>query len=131
MMLLDTHAWIWWISNPELLSQNAIDAINSAISEDKIYVSSISVWEASMLVEKHRLSLKIDFEKWLEMNELIPYLNFVPVNNKIAFQSTRLLGDFHADPADRIIVATAIVNDWKLITKDKKILDYNYVESIW
>jgi PIN domain nuclease of toxin-antitoxin system len=84
-----------------------------------------------MLVEKHRLSLKIDFEKWLEMNELMPCLNFVPVNNKIAFQSTRLLGDFHADPADRIIVATAIVNDWKLITKDKKNLDYNYVESIW
>ncbi len=43
MMLLDTHAWIWWISNPELLSQNAINAINSAISEGKIYVSSISV----------------------------------------------------------------------------------------
>ncbi|MFP4086476.1 MAG: PIN domain-containing protein, partial [Desulfobacteraceae bacterium] len=61
----------------------------------------------------------------------LPFLTFVPVDNAVAVQSVNLPGPLHQDPADRIIIATAITIDAPVVTKDEKILEYPYVNTIW
>ncbi len=84
-----------------------------------------------MLVYKSRLSLDRDVAVWL--NELLALPNFriVPISPAIASLSAHLPGDFHADPADRLIAATAIDRKVPLITKDQSLQRYPHVETIW
>lgn len=109
MILLDTHAWIWWVSNPESLSDTARSSIDDAAPTMDIYVSSMSVWELAMLVAKDRVKLSVELSVWIAACESLPSLNFVPIDNRIAVKSVILPGSFHSDPADRMIVATALI----------------------
>lgn len=84
-----------------------------------------------MLVNGGRLTLTMDVEQWLDTARQIEQIRFVPVDNDIAVKSTRLPGEFHKDPADRMIVATARKLGAPLITADEKIRDYAHVKSIW
>lgn len=130
MILLDTNALIWWSTAPEKLSKKARKNIDDTIKKEEILVSSISVWEVYLLVKKNRVGFFIDVDSWLEKLESLEFVKFIPVDNKIASQSVKL--DFETeDPADRIIVATALAFGAKLITSDKKILKYHQVQSIW
>lgn len=131
MIVLDTHAWVWWISSPEELSREARKAAEKAASENGIYVSSMSAWEVAMLVEKGRLELTLDVEDWIRGSESLPYLNFVPVDSRIALRSVRLDRYPYRDPVDRIIIATALTLGKSLVTKDRKIRGYPPVKSIW
>ncbi len=131
MILLDTHALIWWLLQSPQLSKNAAKRINEELKVNKILVSSISIWEISLLAHKNRLPLSVYPDIWLKKIEGFPELEFVPVNNTIAFESTILPGTFHSDPADRFIVATARVSGAALLTKDAKIRKYKHVETIW
>lgn len=131
MTVLDTHIWLWWVSNPENLSSRAAKAIKQAISVNAVYISSISAWEVAMLVEKNRLKLSVDVRDWIRKTEALSFVQFIPVDNTIALRSTSLPGKLHQDPADRIIIATAMVMGAKLITKDEKIRNYRYVKTIW
>lgn len=131
MILLDTSTLIWWICLPEKLSQKARKVIDEAIEKDEILVSSISVWEISLLLKENELGFFIDPNNWLEKVESLPYIRFVPVDNKIAVVSVNLPNFLHKDPADRIIIATALNLGAKLVTSDKKILDYKQVQTIW
>ena len=65
MIVLDTHVWLWWISNPENLSISAGQAIDQAVTEKGIIISSISTWEVALLVDKGRLELSIDLRDWV------------------------------------------------------------------
>ena len=131
MILLDTHAWIWFLSNPEKLSASAIEKIDSAVKKQQIFVSTISVWEMAMLVNKGRLTLSMHVEEWIHIAEKLPFLHFVHIDNNIALQSVNLPGKFHNDPADRIIIATAIYLKAPVISKDRRIRNYPHVPSIW
>jgi PIN domain nuclease of toxin-antitoxin system len=131
MILLDTHAWIWLLSSPHKLSSHAKEHIDSAVVNQQVYVSSISVWEMAMLVNKGRLLLTMHAEDWIDTAEKLPFLHFVPIDNGIAFQSVNLPGNIHNDPADRIIVATAIKLKVPIISKDRRIRDYPHVPSVW
>jgi len=131
VIVLDTHAWIWWVSNPGLLSARAKAAINRAIEANELCVSSISAWEVAVLVNRGRLQLTMGVRDWIARSESLPFLRFVPVNNNIAIKSFELDGEFHGDPADRIIVATTLSIGANLITKDKKILNYPHVKALW
>lgn len=131
MIVLDTHTWVWWINGQPSLSRGAQRAIAKAASEAAVYVSSISVWEVSQLVAKGRLELTMDVESWVHKSEAMPFMHFVAVDNPIAMKSVHLPAPFHSDPADRIIVATAIVLGYPLITKDRRILDYSHVKAFW
>jgi len=131
VIVLDTHAWIWWVSNPELLSAKAKTVINNAIEASELCVSSISAWEVAVLVGRGRLQLTMGVRDWIARSESLPFLRFVPVNNNIAIRSVELDGEFHGDPADRIIVATTLSIGANLITKDKKILNYPHVKALW
>lgn len=131
MIVLDTHVWLWWVSSPELLSTRAVLAIKKAISDHDIYISSISAWEIALLVRKERLILSIDVQDWIMKTESLPFVNFIPVDNNIAVKSVSLPRLIHDDPADRIIIASTMINNGALITKDKKILSYKPVQTIW
>ncbi len=131
MIVLDTHAWVWWIGDPRRLSQAAHQSIDEASKQDGIYVSSMSTWEVAMLVKKGRLQLTMNVADWIAQSALLPSLHFVPVDNSLALRSVHLPDSLSPDPVDRIIVATAIKLDAPLVTKDKRIRASDVVATIW
>lgn len=131
MIVLDTHAWIWWVSNPKKLSVPARKAINNAVKGNNICISSISVWELAILHSKKRLALSITIDEWIATSEKLPFISFIPIDNRIAVKSVLLPEPLHSDPADRIIISTAITLGAALVTKDEKIINYPYIETIW
>jgi PIN domain nuclease of toxin-antitoxin system len=131
MIVLDTHAWIWFISNPDLLSKRAKKAVNAAVEDKSILISSISAWELALLVTKKRIKLTLDVTDWIAKSESLPFIQSVPVTNSIAVKSVNLPLPLHPDPADRIIIATALSVGAPLVTKDKKLLGYAPVRTIW
>lgn len=131
MIVLDTHVWVWFVSNPELLSKPAKKAIDAAMAQKEIFISSISAWEVALLVDKKRLELTLDITDWIAKSEKLPFFQFIPVDNSVAVKSVNLPQPLHSDPADRIIIATAITIAASVVTKDEKILNYPHVKSIW
>ncbi|MBL8471805.1 MAG: type II toxin-antitoxin system VapC family toxin [Rhodocyclaceae bacterium] len=132
MIVLDTHALLWWASGDEgRLSTPASRAIAAEMREGQIMVSSISAWELAMLVCKGRVALSMDVDAWLSVLSQIEPVHFVPVDNEIAVKSTELPGEFHKDPADRIIVATARKLAAPLVTADERIRAYPHVQTVW
>ena len=133
MIVIDTHVLIWWVSGSDQLSVKAGAAIDAelASSKGKIFVSSISAWEIAMLVSKDRLQLSMNVDSWIEIVKGIETVQFVPLDNKVAIESTRLPGEFHKDPADRMIVSLARSLSLPLVTADEKILNYAHVKTLW
>lgn len=131
MIVLDTHALLWWVNDPTNLSKPAKQAIDAAVKSRSVHVSCISSWEIALLVERDRLRLALDVRDWLCRCEALPFLTFVPVGNAIAVESVRLPDFPHPDPADRIIAATALSLGAALVTKDDKLRNYPHVKTIW
>jgi PIN domain nuclease of toxin-antitoxin system len=122
--LLDTHAWIWLFNGSTELSQDVIEQIDLAGNWGKVFISAISVWELSMLVAKNRVNLSKPIHQWVKDSFSQPGVNLSSMLPEIAIESSFLPGEFHGDPADRIIVATARINSLILLTRDEKILSY-------
>ncbi len=131
MILLDTHVWVWFISNPERLSGKADKTIKRAMQENDILISSISAWEVALLVSKKRLELTMEVSEWISFSERLPFIRFIPIDNGIATGAVNLAQLLHKDPADRIIIATSMKYGAPVITMDNKILDFPHVQSIW
>lgn len=131
MIVLDTHVWVWWLSQSGAMPVQVRKAIKEAQTIQAIYVSTISTWEVAQLTDRGRLRLTMDVAAWLAQAESLPFLNFVPIDNHIALKSVQLVGPLHQDPADRIIIATALTLGATLLTKDKKILAYPHVKTMW
>ncbi len=131
MIVLDTHAWIWWVSSPEYLSETAKQIIDEAATGKNIFISCISAWEIAILVSRGRLKLTMNPADWIAASEALPFFDFVPVSNSIALKSVQLPGILHNDPADRIIIATAVSLGAVLVTKDEKIRNYPHVKTVW
>ena len=131
MIVLDTHVWVWWLSQFVSLPSRVQNAITEAQAKRVIYLSTISTWEVAQLTDRGRLRLSMDVAAWLAQSESLPFLNFVSVDNHIALKSVQLPGPIRQDPADRIIIATALTLGATLLTKDKKILSYPHVRTLW
>ena len=129
MIILDTHIWVWWTHGDKQLTASQMDAITAA-ETDGIGISAISLWEVAKLVEYKRLQIPLSLEEWFEAALKYPGIEIIPLIPEIALESTRLPGDFHKDPADQIIVATARFLDCSLLTSDRKIIDYPHVRII-
>ena len=114
--VLDTHVWVWSAAG-DARAEKLRGFSGSAM------VSAISQWEVSMLVKKGRLRLLPDEESWFSAN-LEPPVSLAPLTAEISMASCRL-PDFHGDPADRMIVATAMILGIPLITADAKIVEWN------
>jgi PIN domain nuclease of toxin-antitoxin system len=132
MLMLDTHTLIWWVNGSSQLSADCKQSLGTTLGvPNSVLVSSISVWEIALLVRKGRLRLGASLDDWLGRLDRMPVLRFVPVDNLIARLSVELPGDFHPDPADRMIVATAMAHDVCLLTSDARILQYPHVKTLW
>jgi PIN domain nuclease of toxin-antitoxin system len=129
MILLDTHVWVWWVHGDQRLTANQLEIIQ-ANETDTIGVSAISCWEIAKLVERGRLELPVPLEEWFEQALGYPGIRILEMTPEISIESTRLPGEFHRDPADQIIVATARILKCSLVTSDERILDYPYVKAI-
>ena len=114
--VLDTHAWVWAAAGDPRAEKLQVFAGTAA-------VSAISQWEVAMLAMKGRLELKPDADTWFSAN-LEPPVVLSPLTAEVALASCRL-ENFHGDPADRIIVATAIVSGIPLITADERIIRWS------
>lgn len=122
-ILLDTHVLLWSLLEPEELSKDVKKQITIAQNNNRLLIASISLWEIAMLSAKQRIHIYEPVKDFLKSITSIGGLTFVDINPGIAAE-TIALGDFHGDPADRIIVAAAKVKGAKLFTRDKKILDW-------
>jgi PIN domain nuclease of toxin-antitoxin system len=132
VIVLDTHALVWWVSGDERLSPAAADAIRSELANaGQIMVSAISFWEIAMLLERGRMALAMELDEWWSAVESIECVSVVPVSPRLAVQSVRLPGEFHKDPADRMIVALARELNAPLLTADGKIQGYPHIKWIW
>lgn len=129
MIVLDTHIWIWLVSDPSRLTESQTATIEEAMGEG-LGVSAISVWEVAKLVELGRLELDRPVSEWIEQALDSPGIRLVELTPAVAVASTQLPVSFHRDPADQIIVTMARLLGGPLVTSDRKILDYEYIDAV-
>jgi PIN domain nuclease of toxin-antitoxin system len=130
VILLDTHALIWWVNGDHHnLSATALAAIEA--QDQTRLVSAISCWEVAMLVRRGRLGLTIDVAHWCALLESIPRLRLLPLSPTVAVAATQLPEPFHPDPADRFLVAQARDLAIPLVTADSKIRAYPHLQCLW
>jgi PIN domain nuclease of toxin-antitoxin system len=123
MLLLDTCAMLWTVNRDPLLAA-ARQAISRAASSGALYLSPVSAWEIGLLVRRGRVELRIPAESYIERAFRLPGVRIAALTPEIAVRSSYLPGDLHEDPADRMLVSTAIVMGLRLVTRDKRLLDY-------
>lgn len=123
-ILLDTHVWLWLLLEEKKLAPKTLSIIEEAIINSEIFISAITLWEVSMLAKKERIILEQPTLAWITQALKAPGTNLLPLTPEIAVESAELPGEFHGDPADRIIVATARIHELYLVTRDERILDY-------
>ncbi|KYC39288.1 twitching motility protein PilT [Scytonema hofmannii PCC 7110] len=131
MILLDTHVWLWLLHEPNQLSTQAQTIINAEELQNGLLVSAISVWEIAVKSSIGKLNLPLPIEEWYKLAQTHSGVVIEPLSPIDAIASTQLPGDFHKDPADRIIVAIARRYGISLVTCDTKIIDYPHVQTIW
>jgi PIN domain nuclease of toxin-antitoxin system len=129
MIILDTHIWIWWNQDSPRLTSFQKEIIDSSRS-DGIGISTISLLEISRLVNRGRLVLPLPLNEWFSIALAEEGILLIPITPAIAIESYSLPGEFHKDPADRIIVATARTYECPLMTNDSNILSYPHVKLI-
>ena len=119
MILLDTHVLLWQERGDRRLGNQTRDLVHRALEERAVAVSAITFWEVAMRIQKGQLELDFDLYDWRD--DLLEHgLVEIPINGVIAARAG-LLADIHGDPADRLIVATALAGH-RLVTSDERIL---------
>ena len=131
MIVIDTHVWLWLLHEPSQLSNSAREWIERAEPQNGIFVSAISVWEIAVKYSIGKLSLPLPVDDWYALAKCHSGIVIQALHPEDAIASTQLPGEFHKDPADRIIVAMARRYDVPLITCDNNILKYAHVKTIW
>lgn len=124
-LLLDTHVWVWLMNGEgRHLGRDVVASIEASASGGGIFVSAISVWEVAMLESKGRIRIFKDCLDWVKQALAAPGVRLLPLSPEVAVASCRLPGIFHGDAADRMLVASARLNDLCLVTYDKRIIAY-------
>lgn len=129
--LLDTHVWIWWNAHPQALSTGVRQILSNPKKWEELLLSPLSVWEFGAFLASGNLSLSCTPEEWIRQALDQPGLRLVPVTPQIAYRAAVLPGSLQEDPVDRILVATAREENAMILTKDKTILTYPHVQSLW
>ncbi len=121
--LLDTHIFLWLMFGDQTLKER--QTLEAAVSTGGLFVSAISCWEIGMLAARGRLILGLPCLDWVEQALVTPGVSLLEISPRIAVEASYLPGGFHNDPADRILVASARVQNLTLATRDDKILEYS------
>lgn len=126
--MLDTHAWIWYVTEDRKLSKSARARIGR---EKSLGVHPISCWEVAMLSAHGNLRLSLSVEDWVEAALSRPKIELLPFLPAAAIRAAGLGGSFPEDPADRFIVATALEMKVPLVTRDARIEEWGGIETVW
>ncbi len=126
LLVLDTHAVLWWTLDPPRLGKLAARALEEA---ERVGIPTIALWETSVLVRKRKVRLDLPLTEWAERLLAIPRVEALPLDAGIALRADGL--DMHGDPADRFIVATAMEHRARLATKDALLRGLKIVETVW
>ncbi len=129
MIVLDSHVWVWWVLGNPKLSPEHLEVLQEAEGEG-LGVSIISCWEVAKLVELGRLDLPMAIDLWLAQALRYPGIQLLDLTVEFVVDATRLPGDFHRDPADQLLVATARCLEVPLASADRKILAYEHVQTL-
>ena len=129
MIVLDTHIWVWWVHGDEHLNKQQTNWLQEN-EEHGLGVSIISCWEVAKLVEYDRLTLPCLVAEWLDQALGYPGISLLELTPRIVVESTQLPEEFHKDPADQLIVASARILDCPLLTADARILNYPHVSTL-
>jgi PIN domain nuclease of toxin-antitoxin system len=129
--VLDTHAWIWWVTEDRRLSRRGAQAIREALDGGELTLSTISIWEVAKKVEKRQLVFDRPMREWLDQAIGRPGLMLAELTPAIMIDSCDLPQPFHGDPADQLIVATARHERAVLVTKDQTLRRYPHVQTVW
>jgi PIN domain nuclease of toxin-antitoxin system len=127
VIVIDMHIWIWWVNQDARLG--GLAQVVQKHETDGIGVSAISLWEVAMLASRRRILLDRPTGEWMNAALSYPGVRLVELTPAIAVDSANLPGEFHRDPADQMIVATARVLDCPLLTMDARILAYPHVRT--
>ena len=127
-VVLDTHAWLWWVSAPGELGRGAAARLRRA---RRILVSAVSCLEVAMAVARGRISLDRAPLEWLEQAAALPRVELVPLTPAIAVAAAQLGRAFPGDPADRVIAATALLESAVLLTKDGELRNRPPLVTAW
>ena len=129
MTVLDTHAWIWWVSDPAKLSHKAQAALHYAT---RIGICPISCWGIATKVAQGKLTLDREIRVWMRQALARPGVTLIPISPDIAMTAGQLgQRGFHGDPADRLIVASALQHGAELTTKDGNLRTFPLVRPVW
>ena len=131
MILLDTHVLIWDALAPNRLSARAQQAITQANQQDGMLLADISLWEIAMLIQKGRIQIGTDAQSFLMLLLQANQLRIIPISAAIALQAVQLPVLVNHDPADRLIVATALAERAVLITADHNLQNCGIVPILW
>lgn len=129
MIFLDTCALLWWSLDPNALSQPA-KAICAEMEERGGYASSISIWEIGTKVKRGKLDLGISVSEFARRIEQSGVVELVSVDLTTWLKSLSLDWE-HRDPADRVIVATALLLGLPILTKDALMRTFRGVQTVW
>jgi len=129
VIVLDTHALLWWALDPEQLSKRAAATLRE-MEQAGGYASSISIWELGIKVKRGKLELPLTIEEFTRRIEGGGIVELVPVDTGVWLRSLSLEWR-HPDPADRVIVATALIKQVPVLSKDRAVRSCREVATIW
>ncbi len=127
MIVLDTHIWVWWVHRDSQLPAAQRAYVQAHVAQG-LGVSVFSCWEVAKLDLLGRLPLPLPIKDWLNFALAEPGIQLLDLTPEIAVESNHLPGNFHRDPADQLIVATARIYGCPLVTLDGKIQRYPHVQ---
>lgn len=128
--LLDTHTFLWLVNAPKQLPPRVARLLRDNRNAP-LGLSAISPWEIAKKNSCGNLDLSMPIGDWMHKATEGNGIEILPLSTEIAIESCHLPGNFHRDPADQIIVATARKHNLILITKDDRLLHYAHVKTLW
>jgi PIN domain nuclease of toxin-antitoxin system len=126
--LIDTHIWVWWIARNPKLPGKVLEALDNAV--ERPFLSVVSLWELSILVEMDQVELTPSPRQWLEVATHPRAVQIAQITPSVALELLDLPSSLQRDPADRMIVATARALDLPLLTFDRRIRNSGLVK-LW
>jgi PIN domain nuclease of toxin-antitoxin system len=131
MITVDTHIIIWDALKPEMLTPRAKKALKTANQTDGILFCEISLWEIAMLIQKRRIEIGVPYLEFISLLKAANNYIYQGITPEIAELSTLLPTNINLDPVDRIIAATSIITNTRLVTADKNLRSSKKIKTIW
>jgi PIN domain nuclease of toxin-antitoxin system len=129
--LLDTHSWIWGQATPERLGANTRAILEGTGDYEELLLSAMSIVELGILVAKNRVEVQLPLPEWVAKACSMTRFRLVHLSGEIGVEAATLPGDFHFDPADRVIAATARIEGATILTADRALHAYPHVRCLW